>query len=284
MDAGLRDAYGYEPETRLDAQRILGLIDYGYGLHATDRQRHVAATLSGVYGVRYVATERVNPPETELARLSTIFDEPALPLLHSPNQIPGHVYLSRDLAWQPRARLTTNFAPVATRWDAVRDYEAYDNGDIGIDVPHTTLVAGDTEGIVPSSLPIGAGHSSVDVADLSPDSVDVTATTNRPCLLVFADTYHPGWQAAVDGRPRQILSANGFVRAVALPDPGRHVVSFRYRPATFYVGLYISLLTLCAVISILAAQWIRARDCDDSGRKQTGLRRSDLSDGFSISR
>jgi uncharacterized membrane protein YfhO len=54
----------------------------------------------------------------------------------------------------------------------------------------------------------------------------------------------------VDGRPAPILSADGYLRAVALP-AGSHRVVFRYRPVSFYAGAALSLLALGTLLAIL---------------------------------
>ena len=68
----------------------------------------------------------------------------------------------------------------------------------------------------------------------------VEAEMACPGLVVVGDAYYPGWRARVDGvrRPVQELDA---VRAVRT-GPGRHVIEFRYRPASVYWGLGLTLL------------------------------------------
>lgn len=53
--------------------------------------------------------------------------------------------------------------------------------------------------------------------------------------LVVSDLYTPDWHATVDGEGVAVLPANAFGRAVALP-PGRHTVTFDYRPQSPWVG------------------------------------------------
>ena len=73
----------------------------------------------------------------------------------------------------------------------------------------------------------------------------------RDGLLVLSDNYYPGWSAAVDGVPTQILRANHTMRAINAP-AGHHLVSFVFMPATFFTSMYVSLaaaaLTLAALI------------------------------------
>lgn len=77
--------------------------------------------------------------------------------------------------------------------------------------------------------------------------VAVQASLNSPGVLVLADSFYPGWRVYVDGNESKILRANFFFRGVSLP-AGEHLVEFRYRPASFTIGLAISLATLCGVI------------------------------------
>lgn len=59
--------------------------------------------------------------------------------------------------------------------------------------------------------------------------------------LVVADTWYPGWQAAIDGQATTVFVADGLFRAVRL-DAGTHTVTFKYRPASFSIGLALSLI------------------------------------------
>lgn len=68
-----------------------------------------------------------------------------------------------------------------------------------------------------------------------------------PGLLVVADSWFPGWEATIDGRPAPILRANGIVRAVEVP-AGRHEVQMSYRPATFRIGAAVSLFSTISTL------------------------------------
>lgn len=83
-------------------------------------------------------------------------------------------------------------------------------------------------------------------------SVEVKVSVDAPAdgLLCLQDEYYPGWKAKVDGHFVPVLRHDGIFRAVRLTT-GRHTVSFQYLPASFLVGLYLALLTLCISISVL---------------------------------
>jgi hypothetical protein len=92
-----------------------------------------------------------------------------------------------------------------------------------------------------------------------PDRVVVTANVDHPSLLLLADTMSPGWQAKLDGRDVPILSADGCLRAVALPDAGAHAVVFTYRPTSVLLGLYVSLLTMGCLVGAAVNRALKPR-------------------------
>jgi hypothetical protein len=66
----------------------------------------------------------------------------------------------------------------------------------------------------------------------------------RPGYLAFHESYAPGWHAWVDGKPTPILRAYGLFMAVPVDLGGHHQAEFRYEPACFRLGLFLSLITL----------------------------------------
>lgn len=103
---------------------------------------------------------------------------------------------------------------------------------------------------LPSAADAGdsAGDARI-VVDRSTQVV-VEASAPRGGLLLLADTFYPGWEATVDGRPTPILRANVAHRAVELP-PGTHRVVFAFRPRSALAGLALTCLGL--VVLLLAA-------------------------------
>lgn len=98
-----------------------------------------------------------------------------------------------------------------------------------------------------------AGPESARLIAVGPNSARVEVQASSEALLVLADQAFPGWHASVDGRPAPLYTADYVLRAVPVP-AGRHTVSFDYRPASFRLGLYLSLLAL----SLLVATVVRA--------------------------
>jgi hypothetical protein len=96
------------------------------------------------------------------------------------------------------------------------------------------------------------------IAEDLPERVVVEVEARAPALLVLTDSHYPGWTAQVEGRPAEILLANGLHRAVRV-GAGRQRVVFEYRPRSFRRGAALSLLSLAALVSVVAASRWRQR-------------------------
>ena len=67
--------------------------------------------------------------------------------------------------------------------------------------------------------------------------------------IVFNETFAPGWHAWVEGFPQPISWAHGFFMAVTAGNEASQAV-FRYEPASFRLGLFLSLLYLPLILSL----------------------------------
>jgi uncharacterized membrane protein YfhO len=75
----------------------------------------------------------------------------------------------------------------------------------------------------------------------------------RTGLLVVAVSAAPGWRARVDGADAVLVTANAAFMGVVVP-PGRRKVDIEYRPSSFALGLYVSLLSLGCLMARLSAR------------------------------
>lgn len=100
------------------------------------------------------------------------------------------------------------------------------------------------------------GHSAglANIVGENRSGVLIVTENTRDGVLVLSDNYYPGWSAAIDGVPTQILRANHTMRAVKVP-AGRHMVSFVFMPGAFFKSMYISgaVAVLILLALILAA-------------------------------
>ncbi|MFN7971894.1 MAG: hypothetical protein U0166_06035 [Acidobacteriota bacterium] len=83
--------------------------------------------------------------------------------------------------------------------------------------------------------PGAAAAIEVDAPDLLAFAIDLPAADR----VTVADARYPGWGARIDGEPARLEDAGPF-RAIDVP-AGRHRVVMTYEPASFKLGLFVTL-------------------------------------------
>ncbi len=76
----------------------------------------------------------------------------------------------------------------------------------------------------------------------------VTYEAKSDGWLSVASVYYPGWRAELDGKDLGIFPAYGVFMTAAAP-AGRHTITFRYQPASFYWGAGMTISSLIFVIT-----------------------------------
>ena len=117
--------------------------------------------------------------------------------------------------------------------------------------PSTTAVL-ETEPPAPLG---GKGNARITRYDLN--AVDVLVETDGPAMLLLADNWFPGWQASVNGTEQEFYRSHMTFRAVSVP-AGSSAVEFRYRPLSFFGGLWAAVAALLVAIVTLFLS-LRAR-------------------------
>jgi len=102
----------------------------------------------------------------------------------------------------------------------------------------------------PLSLPPGAPGYATLVND-RPGRLGVHVDCPGWRLLVISESYHPGWQATIDGRPERLLRVNGDFLGCVVPG-GKHEVRLEFRPASLRWGLWLSCAGLLLTLVIAA--------------------------------
>jgi hypothetical protein len=93
--------------------------------------------------------------------------------------------------------------------------------------------------------PLPANQPSI--VEYSPARVRIMASTVKSQMLVLCDSFYPGWKVTVDGKDSRMEVVNQAFKGVEVPS-GRHEIVFYYDPASFRIGLTISLLTIFALL------------------------------------
>jgi len=101
------------------------------------------------------------------------------------------------------------------------------------------------------------GHEQCRIVRYDPSCVEIEAELKRPGLVVLCDQFYPGWRLAVDTlgqktREVPILRANRVMRGAWL-DAGSHRLVYRYHPASFLWGAWLSGIGGIGLAAIAAA-------------------------------
>jgi hypothetical protein len=75
--------------------------------------------------------------------------------------------------------------------------------------------------------------------------------TDRPALVVIAQTFHPNWQARVNGTAVRIERADYALQAIIVP-AGRNTIILVYRDRAFLAGLALSAATLLLAAALIS--------------------------------
>jgi len=151
------------------------------------------------------------------------------------------------LVWQVPHRPWASFAPAA-------------RADVGLRGAAQALgeeLAAGRETVVveaATSPPVAPGR--ILAVERSAEWLAVDAESEWPALLVVNDAFAPGWTAAVDGQPVEILAADVLVRAVRWP-AGRHRLTMRYQPPEVDLGVGVSAIAAAAALALLLLQFRR---------------------------
>lgn len=118
---------------------------------------------------------------------------------------------------------------------------------------------------LPLAQPGTAGSpGSARVATYTAGKITVQAETKQNALLVLGDKYYKGWRAFVDGREVTIHPVNHVLRGIYLP-PGNHTIEYRFDPAPYRVGKWLSLASMAFFAVMLVREWrIRRRGAADT--------------------
>ncbi len=93
-------------------------------------------------------------------------------------------------------------------------------------------------------------EESVVIREYTPNRVKIELRLFREGYVVMSESFMQGWRATLDGRPVPIQRANYIFRAVRA-GPGDHSLVMTYRPASFLLGISLSLAALALLFVVL---------------------------------
>jgi hypothetical protein len=226
MAYSLQDVRGWDG---MNPHRYVGLLDLGYLRQTSEPERHLR-----------------NPALLDLLNVKYVF-------VGADVKLPGERY---ERVAETRAPLYVNtrafpraFLVGAYRVLSDPEMQAALH-DASEDLRRVALLEDElAEAERPQPFEPGAAGS-VAMRHYGSTRVELEVESPGRALLVMSDAYYPGWTATVDGQPVRVRRANYALRTVAVP-PGRHTVSFEYRPLSVRVGAIVSAATALAMAIVV---------------------------------
>ena len=132
---------------------------------------------------------------------------------------------------------------------------------------HNTLVTDvKFQDFVKDFRPHHDSTAKIQLTKYAPDYVEYDYTAAEDGIAVFSEIYYPyGWNAYVDGQPKDHFRANYTLRALNVP-AGQHHIRFEFRPATVekwgkvaIASKYVMNLTILCIIGLAIYRGVRRR-------------------------
>jgi len=250
MALGLYDIQGYNP------LQLARYVEFLRALNGREIDYHVsylmpsgvASPLLDLLNVRYVVVDAALPGDrpdvaTIAASGREVFRSP-LAVVYERSSNPSHAWVVHDV--RPVARGEA-LPPLVAR---------------SVDPRRTALVEPDGElppGLAPRQAPAAPVPAAAIVTRYEPERIELAVSSAEPGLLVLAEVYESGWQAAVNGQPAEILPTFHALRGIPVP-AGDSTVELRYAPWSLRLGLAVTGLALVGMVgSFAVAGWSWAR-------------------------
>jgi hypothetical protein len=112
------------------------------------------------------------------------------------------------------------------------------------------------EGLVSTTPCTAGGSASIEIGQDSVQSVSLQVNAQNKGWLVMADTWYPGWEATIDGKPVNIYRADYLLRGIPV-DAGQHDIEIYYRPISLIVGVVITGAGLVIILMFILIRPIR---------------------------
>jgi len=137
--------------------------------------------------------------------------------------------------------------------NADAEMKALDNINAKDTVVIQQLYKGDVKG-----TPVYDSSATIHLRSNELNTISYEYSAARPQFAVFSEIYYKdGWKAFVDGQQVPYAKVNYVLRGMMVP-AGKHVIEFRFEPASYYTGNTITMITYSLMLLTLAATAVLA--------------------------
>lgn len=110
---------------------------------------------------------------------------------------------------------------------------------------------------VVTAAPPATAKAQVRFTPITPEEYRLTYETTAPGIIFISESIYPGWEA--DGGRYPIINAFGAFKGIVVPAAGSGVITVKFLPRVLWIGLAISGVTLCLLLSTLVVFVWRGR-------------------------
>ena len=105
----------------------------------------------------------------------------------------------------------------------------------------------------------GTAELEFQILEQKHNRISLWVRNENPGLLVLKESFYPGWQVQIDGKPAIVNQAEGLFLSTVLASspPEGHLVSFRFESPTLQLGRRISRICALFIIFLLASTFLR---------------------------
>jgi hypothetical protein len=148
--------------------------------------------------------------------------------------------------YDPNSAPLTNSHALGNAW-LVKEVKMVDNADQEVTSlnkfdPKSTAIVNKRFEKELGGFKAGSGEGEIKLTEYQPNYLKYEATVNSGAqLAVFSEIYYPkGWKSFIDGKETNHVQANFVLRAMVIP-AGKHLIEFKFEPASYYMGNKVSL-------------------------------------------
>ncbi len=179
-----------------------------------------------------MALDSTHMPAINMLNAKYVIFNPAAPPLINPNAL-GNAWFVEEPIIEPDANAeisaVKNFNPAK---EAIIDKTFQDQ-------------------ITKTSYPV-LENEKIELVSYQPDELKYKYSALEEKLAIFSEIYYPaGWESFIDGKEHNYFRADYVLRGMIVP-AGDHEITFTFKPASYYTGNKISLVSSIVLILLFA--------------------------------
>lgn len=113
----------------------------------------------------------------------------------------------------------------------------------------------------PQYKPNIEGEYSLNILKFDENSIEFECTTTEPTIILYTDNYSRGWNAYEIDNPKQkykVACADYIYKAISI-NKGNHKIRIEYKPLSFIIGVWISVVAWIIFISFFILFYTKKR-------------------------